>query len=644
MCGLAGIATARGVPPPDRGRLERAVRALRHRGPDGEAVHLADGIAFAHTRLSIIDVARGSQPMANEDGSVLVVYNGEIWNHELLRTQLESAGHRFRTRADTEVLVHGYEEWGEELLPRLNGMFAFALWDERAGRLLLARDRLGKKPLYLALTGEGLVFGSDARAVLLVGELRPEVERKLVPEFLFQRYVGAPRTLFRGVEKLPPGSLVTYDGVDLERRTYWRLEDGEPQPVEPDELRELLREAVHRRLMSDVPLGVLLSGGVDSSAVLGLMKEAGAGQVASFTIGFGDPLYDERPLARLTAGRYGTQHHERVVDATEFVDALPRLSWYRDEPIAEPAEVPLLLLAELASGHVKVVLSGDGGDEVFGGYPKYRAERLLRGGARPAALALRAAASLLARRPSYRYLGRASETMRIRDPLLRWASWFRSFSAPELAVLLAADLREATGPGRLVEPLRRLLEPHAGLDPGRKMLVGDLLTYLPDNMLARGDKVLMAASVEGRMPLIDYELVERMARVPAAARAGLRSPKAVLRKAVADLVPTEILQAPKRGFPVPVARFLVEDPARRLERLLLSERSLDRGIYDPDRLRALVHSQGAHAERELKVFTAASLELWLRTNVDRVLPEPPTDLEVLLDGDGLTPIRATSAT
>jgi len=640
MCGLAGIATARGVPPPPPERLERAVRALRHRGPDGESLYVGDGIAFAHTRLSIIDLERGSQPMTNEDGSIVVVYNGEIWNHDALRARLQSAGHRFKSRADTEVLVHGYEEWGEDLLPRLNGMFSFALWDGRAGRLLLARDRLGKKPLYVAETGEGVVFGSDARAVLLVGDLRPEVDRERVAEFLFQRYVGAPRTLLRNVEKLPPGSLLAYDGISLERRVYWRLEEGETQSTSPTELRELLREAVRRRLMSDVPLGLLLSGGVDSSAVLGLMREAGAESVATFTIGFEDPLYDERPLARLAVERYGTDHHERLVDGTEFAEALPRLAWYRDEPIAEPAEVPLLLLAELAGSHVKVVLSGDGGDEVFGGYPKYRAERLLRRGARSAGFVLSTAAVLLARRPSYRYLHRAAATMRITDPLLRWASWFRSFSPAELLALLAPNLRASAAPARLVEPLGQLLEPYSSLDPGRRMLVGDLLTYLPDNMLLRGDKVLMAASVEGRMPLVDYEIVERVARIPVEARAGLRSAKAVLRKAVADLVPGEILRHPKRGFPVPVARFLTEDRSHALERLVLSERCLARGIFDPDALRGLVR-EGSASERALQVFTLASLELWLRVNVDQVRLEPPSSLEELFDeGDWVEAVPA----
>jgi asparagine synthase (glutamine-hydrolysing) len=382
--------------------------------------------------------------------------------------------------------------------------------------------------------------------------------------------------------------------------------------------------------MSDVPLGVLLSGGVDSTAVAGLMHRAGARDFATFTIGFADPLYDERRLARLTAERLGTQHHELEVDPRRFADALPRLSWYRDEPIAEPSEVPLLLLAELAGRHVKVVLTGDGGDEIFGGYPKYRAERLLRRGGKPAALALKAAGTIAARRPSHRQLARAVETVGIDDPLLRWASWFRTFSPQELGRLLAPDLRPSAD--ALVEPLRALLAPYNGLDPTRKMLLGDFLTYLPDNMLLRGDKVLMAASLEGRMPLLDHRIIERVSNVPGSARAGLLSAKAVLRKAIEDVVPREILRQPKRGFPVPVARVLLDDPQRSLERLLLSQRTLDRGLYDADELRGLVAgSNGYGSDRELKLFTTAALELWLRTNVDGLRLGPPETLDELLE-------------
>jgi asparagine synthase (glutamine-hydrolysing) len=621
MCGLAGIAVRRGAAPPDRSRIALAIEALHHRGPDGSGTHITERVALAHTRLAILDVAGGAQPLANEDGTVLTVYNGEIWNFPELRRELEQLGHRFRTHCDTEALVHGYEEWGDRLPERLNGMFAFAIWDERRTRLLLARDRMGKKPLYVAETRDGLAFGSDLRSVVLVTGRPPVLDRDRVAEYLFQRYTGAPHTLVEGIEKLPPGHALTFDGARTERRAYWRP-PADAEPLEPHDLRELLRDSARRRLMSDVPLGVLLSGGVDSAVVLGLLREAGADGLASFTVGYGDPLYDERALARRVAQRHGTDHHELVVGREDFTSTLPRLAWFRDEPIAEPSEVPLFLLAEHAARHVKVVVSGDGGDELFGGYPKYRAERLLNLPTGLPALACRLGVAALRARPSHRRLGRAAETLRIRNQLVRWASWFRTFDPAELRTLLHPTLAQSASVAMLVEPLRTRLAPYEHLDPARRMLLGDVLTYLPDNMLLRSDKVLMGASLEGRMPLLDHRIVERAIATPAAKRSSLRVPKALLRRATADLVPDEVASAPKRGFTVPVARFLLHDDSQPLQRLVLSERSLDRGMFDPNVLRRVVGGNGG-PDHELKIFSLAALELWLRANVDDVKPHPP---------------------
>jgi asparagine synthase (glutamine-hydrolysing) len=623
MCGLVGIVTAFGAAPYDPDRVRNAAAALRHRGPDGTNFFWSSAAALGSTRLSIIDLVHGDQPLKNEDGSIVTVYNGEIWNYKELRRELEAAGHRFSTEADTEVLVHGYEEWGEELPRRLNGMFAFAIWDEQRESLLLARDRLGKKPLFVAELPNGVVFGSDIRSVLLAGGLGPKLDTDRVAEYLFQRYIVAPNTLVRGVAKLPPGHLLTYDRNALRRSSYWTIAPEAQQAIEPEELRELLLDATRRRLMSDVPLGVLLSGGVDSSAVLALMREAGATGISSFTIGFSDPLYDERGTARLVATRFGSEHFEVVVDPPSFIQALPRLAWYRDEPIAEPSEIPLLLLADLAGKHVKVVLTGDGGDEVFGGYPKYRVERLLRFGGPLAAAVLRTAGRAARSRPSHRRIGRAIDSLAIRDPLLRSASWFRSFSPTELQGLLHAGLSESASAERLTTPLAEHLRRYARVSPSSRLLLGDLLTYLPDNMLTRADKVLMGASVEGRMPLVDYRIVERAVNLPISDRAGLRSSKAILRRAVADLVPQEVLRQPKRGFPVPVTRFVLDDPDRSLQQMLLSERTLSRGLYRPEAIRALVKGDSPGPDHELKLFTLGALELWLRVNVDRVTLEAP---------------------
>jgi asparagine synthase (glutamine-hydrolysing) len=635
MCGIVGMVAATTAPQPERERVAAAVRALRHRGPDGSGVTVLDGAVLGHTRLGIIDLENGAQPMTNEDETVWTVFNGEIWNFPEIRALLSKKGHRFSTRCDTEVLVHGYEEWGDDLPTHLNGMFAFALWDTRRRRLLLARDRIGKKPLYVVRTRHGVAFGSDARSVLLAVGMQPQLDDRHVAEFLFQRYVGERRTLFRGVERLPPGHLFTFDGERVDERAYWSVPAAEnAEPIDPRELRELLRDSVRRRLQSDVPVGVFLSGGVDSAAVLGLVREAEAGPLATFTIGFDDPVFDERPLARLTAARFAADAHEVVVGRDDFVEALPRLAWYRDEPIAEPAEIPLLLLAEFAGRHVKVVLSGEGGDELFGGYPKVRAERILGLPTPLPAYALRVAMVVASQRPSHRQFLRAREALAIRDPLLRWASWFRAFSSEELTLILSPRLARQATPERLTQPLRELLEPYHALDSVRRLLTADALTYLADNMLLRGDRVLMAASVEGRMPLLDYRIVELAARAPLRQRAGLRRSKVVLRKAVADLIPPRIQKGPKRGFPVPVARFLLTGSRRLVDDLVLSDRALSRGLFEPDALRKLV-GEIRHNPRDsqLRLFTLVSLELWLRTNIDTLRLEPPELLDEVLQDE-----------
>ena len=635
MCGIVGVVAAAGLPPPSAGNVDQAVAALRHRGPDGSGVALEGAAVLGHTRLSIIDVEGGTQPLRNEDGTISTVFNGEIWNHLALRGELERAGHAFRTRCDTEVLVHGFEEWGEGVVERLHGMFAFAIWDSDRELLLLARDPLGKKPLYVHESDEGLVFGSDARSVLLAAGSSPSVDPEGLASFLFQRYAVSPRTLYDGIERVAPGQLLVYDRRSTSRRSYWRLEDLQVEErLAPASVRDLLRDAVRSRLMSDVPLGVLLSGGVDSAAVLGLTQEAGAGELDTFTIGFADALYDERPLARLSAARHGSRHHEVVVDAPAFASALPRLAWYRDEPIAEPSEIPLVLLAEFAKKHVKVTLGGDGGDELFGGYPKYRAERVLRAAGPLRRLAGLADVRFVRNRRTHRRLDRAVETVRTGDELVRWSSWFRSFSPAETRRLLHPAVAARTNPTAFVLPLAAALEPYAGLDPGRRMLLADFHTYLPDNMLLRTDKVLMAASLEGRVPLLDRSLVERVSRTPASDRFGWRTGKTLLRTAVHDLVPDEVLRGRKLGFPVPVAQLLAASEGRALERMLVSERALSRGLLRPDEVRAFVAARAERvAQWDLKFFTLVSLELWLRTNVDSVTLAPPTTLAEVLDDE-----------
>jgi asparagine synthase (glutamine-hydrolysing) len=511
-------------------------------------------------------------------------------------------------------------------------MFAFAIWDGRRRRLYAARDRLGKKPLYLRLTERGLAFGSDARSVFLVTGERPAIAAENVGEYLFQRYLVSPRTLFASVERLPPAHQLVYDGMSLEVNRYWQIEPFEdPEALEADDLRRLLRAATAKRLMSDVPIGVLLSGGVDSTAVLALARDAQADELATFTVGFDDPVYDERPRARRVAAHFGTDHHELLVSKDEFLRAWPRLAWYRDDPIAEASEIPLFLLSQFAGRHVRVALSGDGGDEVFGGYPKYRADALVRTGGRASALALRAGLRALSVRRTHRQLDRAVETLAIRDPLLRWVSWFRTMEPSTIDELLAAELVDSPVPERLATGLADLLSPCRNVDDGRRMLLGDLFTYLPDNMLLRSDKVLMAGSLEGRMPLLDLEIVRRATSAPAAARASVWRSKRVLREATQTVVPRELRGGPKRGFQVPVERFLIEEGRGLIEQLLLSERCLSRGIFRPDALRRAVVGSREAGLTSLTLFVLASFELWARANVDRVSTHPQPLDELVAD-------------
>ena len=634
MCGIVGFISARGFATPDSSGLRDAVLALAHRGPNESGTYESDGVLLGNTRLSIIDIDGGSQPMRNEDGSVVVVYNGEIWNYLALRHELGGHGHRFVTRSDTEVLVHGYEEWGDKLTDHLDGMFAFAIWDSSRERLHLGRDRFGKKPLYVRQTEQGLAFGSDARSLFLITGDRPEIAKEHVAEYIFQRYVVSPRTLFSRVERVPPAHRAEYDRAELHVSRYWHIEVAhEPDDPGPLELRELLRAATARRLMSDVPIGVLLSGGVDSTAVLALARESGAGSLATFTVGFEDPVYDERPRARAAAAHFGTDHHELLVGREHFLDAWTRLAWYRDEPIAEASEVPLLLLSEFAGRNVRVALSGDGGDEIFGGYPKYRADALLRAGGGGAALAFRAALRILAARPTHRQLGRAARTVSIRDPLVRWVSWFRTTEPDVLGELLVPELAGEELPERLSGRLGEMLAPFESVDAGRRMLLGDLFTYLPDNMLLRSDKVLMAGSLEGRMPLLDLDLVRAATGMSSASRAALLRSKRALRDATAGIVPSNLRGGPKKGFPVPIESFLVEDESGLAQKLVLSERCLSRGLLNPDSVRKAILGPGdGHRVSGSLLFVLASLELWARANVDRVSAQPQTTEDLLSDG------------
>lgn len=623
MCGICGI-WGEGAPADGDRRLGGMLDAIVHRGPDGEGRLVRPGVALGMRRLAIIDLAGGDQPIHNEDGTIGVVFNGEIYNYRELRSELERAGHRFATRSDTEVLVHGYEEWGDDLMSRLAGMFAFALLDEGAGRVLLARDRFGKKPLYYAQPGGGLVVGSEIKALLAAG-VSADLDDDALQAYLALRYVPAPATLFRAVRQLPAGHCMTVDSSGIEIRRWWRLRYAPKSEVTlaeaTDEVEGLIRRSVERRMISDVPLGCFLSGGLDSSTILSFMAESSDEPVRTFSIGF-DPGWssDELPAARETADAFGTRHHETRIGAAEFLGLLPDAVWHRDEPLAEPSEIPLLALSRMAREHVTVVLSGEGGDELFGGYPKYRADHLLsRIGAvgRPVAGAAR-----LRRLAAWHRLPRkvrmAVAAVATADPGERWPSWFGADRE--------AGLHDPSG--RPLGPLMATLD--QGLGPLDRMLALDVESYMVDNLLVRGDKMTMAASIEGRMPLLDHDLAEYVALLPEELKATPRRTKVVVREIAARRLPAHLLDRKKVGFAVPVAPWFRGGLGDAFERLTLGPGARRDPLVAPERTRRALdlHRSGRY-DLGKELWSLLTLDVWARIFLDG---EDPAGLDLGVHG------------
>ncbi len=624
MCGIAGYL---GAPPPDL--LPRMLKALAHRGPDDEGLHVADGVGLGMTRLAIIDLETGRQPMATADGACAIVFNGEIYNYRQLRAELEAAGRTFRTRSDTEVILQAYEAHGEDCLERLRGMFAFALWDARRRRLLLARDRLGKKPLYY-WRGDGLfLFASEIKALLCHRPVPRALDWQALHHYLAFGYTPGARSIFAGIGKLPPAHLAwAGDGPPAPRR-YWALPDAAAAAAAPvsasaasGRVRAALREAVRLRLESDVPLGVFLSGGLDSSAIVACMREASSARIATFAVGFARaPSFDERRWARLVAERFETDHHEEVVDPP-VADLLPVLVRHFDEPFADSSAVPTYAVAQATARHVKVALSGLGGDEAFAGYPRHLGLRLSEVYARlPRALRAipAAAARLVPESESSRDWGgwlRRFVAGADRPPAERYVAWTRFFDERGLARLVTAPVRRAWS-----EPVdaaqRAAFAGHAHGDLVDGALRTDLLTYLPDDLLVMADRMAMAHGLELRAPFCDHRLLEEAAGIPPAVKlAGLR-PKALLRAAFADVLPPEVLARRKQGFMIPLARWLRTDLRPLVDDLLAPDIVGARGLLVPAEVAALrrEHATGRrnHADR---LWALMMLELWAREYLD----------------------------
>ena len=627
MCGIVGGIHFRGAGP-DRALLERMTTVMRHRGPDDEGFFLDRGVGLGFRRLSIIDLAGGHQPMTTASGRHTLIFNGEIYNYQELRTLLEREhGVRFQTTSDTEMILYAYQEWGKAAVERFNGMFGLAIWDAAEETLFLARDRFGKKPLYFVETSRGLWFASEIKVLAEHPEVSLEVERKRIPAFLAYRYVPGAETLFRGVRCLEPASRLTVSarGGPIQPERYWDYSFSPPERVGDGadavaNLRRLLDDAVRLRMIADVPVGAFLSGGIDSSLIVALMSALHPQPVKTFSIGF-DAGVSEDHYARLVAQRFKTDHHEIQVSSEDLIVNIPAVLHARETPITEASDVAIFLLSRLARSKVTVVLSGEGSDEVLAGYPKYAFERAFGAGLDwiPSRALAKAAQSLpFGLRRLQLALQSASET----DPLERHARWFGGFGASERSRLLTPEFRGQNGTHAWSEALLR-----GKRFPGRveEMLYLDSWHWLAANLLLRGDRMTMAHSLELRCPFLDYRIAEyAAASIPLGAKIRGLTGKQVLRDLAAPLLPPEILARRKWGFRVPTDEWFRGPLQRVLRETLLSPRARGRGYFEEAPLRAMIdaHTEG-RTNFDKQLWILFQLELWHLMFVDRVLQ--PTD-------------------
>jgi asparagine synthase (glutamine-hydrolysing) len=625
MCGITGIFDTRGKREIDRAALHRMNESQHRRGPDEGSVHVEPGLGFGHRRLSIIDVATGQQPLFNEDGSVCVVFNGEIYNFQELVPQLEALGHVFHTRSDTEVIVHAWEAWGEESVKRFRGMFAFALWDRNQQTLFLARDRLGVKPMFYALLPDGnLLFGSELKSLLANGGLKRDIDPLAIEEYFALGYVAEPRTIFRGAKKLGPAhTLVIRRGQPLpEPKEYWdvrfTLDNRISLPDACAELEARLRESIKLRMISEVPLGAFLSGGVDSSAVVAMMAGVSADPVNTCSIAFADPKFDESAFAQQVADRYHTRHFVDRVESDDF-DLIDTLAKLYDEPYADSSAIPTYRVCELARKHVTVALSGDGGDESFGGYRRYRLH-LMEG-------RMRSLLPLSVRRPVFGLLGRLYPKLDWAPRVLRGKTTFEGMArtpveayfhsvsilrAPMRQQLFSANLRRELGGYDAFDVFDRHAK-RAGTDDALSLVQYlDLKTYLVGDINTKVDRASMAHSLEVREPLMDHPLVEWLATLPVDMKLRGNEGKVLLKQAMEPHLPPEIMYRPKMGFSVPLARWFRGPLKARVRDSILGPRLLGTGWFNEPYLRHLVDAhQSGRSDYSAPLWTLLMFDAFL---------------------------------
>ena len=628
MCGICGMvlprATGAEISP---SLIERMRDTMVHRGPDGAGLHVGPGVGLGHRRLSIIDVAHGAQPMHGGEGHLHIVYNGEVFNHPVLSAELQQQGVRYATHCDTETVLHMYEREGRLAVNKLRGMFAIAIWDDRTHTLFLARDRFGVKPVYYHLAGDGtLVFGSEIKAVLASGLVRPALNEAMLPDYLANHAPSGNETMFAGILRLPPGHTLTWQDGQVSIERYWELHYAKPAQVRSEadlvaEFRERFREAVRVRLMSDVPLGMFLSGGIDSAAITAMMSTMVSDPIKTFSVAFAEREANELYYARLVSNRYKTDHHEVVVSPRAFLDAIPKLVWHEDEPMAHPSSVALHFVSKLAAERVKVVLTGEGSDEMLAGYGRYaKTTWNLAWGDRLAALgplrgALRGALGALTGGTTFG--AKLARTFLMRQSGLD-ALYFDNFAVFDRArqqSMLAPALRDrlkGIDPYAAAHAALRETDATTLVD---QLLAADVRTYLHE-LLMKQDQMSMSASIESRVPFLDHPMAEWVAALPVEMKLRGDTTKHILREAVRDMLPPEILSRGKMGFPVPFGSWMRGPHANVVQEFVLGDRARTRGLFAMEPVEAMVaaHARGAdHGER---LWALVNFEIWQRIFLD----------------------------
>jgi asparagine synthase (glutamine-hydrolysing) len=644
MCGIAGILELGEDAHVDSAVLRRMCHVMAHRGPDDDGFFMQGRIGLGMRRLSIVDLATGQQPISNEDGSLWIIFNGEIYNHRMLREQLISRGHSYRTHSDTETIVHLYEEYGRDCVQHLRGMFAFAIWDVKRKSLFIARDRLGIKPLYYCHTSQSFIFGSEIKVLLADSRMRSEFNRGTLPEFLAFGYLSGDETFYNGVRKLMPGHLLEIDERgDLRLEQYWDLplareSKHRDEHYYVESYRDLLEGAVNSHLMSDVPLGVFLSGGLDSSAVAALMTKIRREPIETFSVGYSEQTSSELPYARTVAQHLNSVHHEVFVSRADFFSALPKLIWHEDEPIAWPSSVSLFFVAQLARQRVKVVLTGEGSDETLAGYSRYAFtlknlafdriyRRLVPSGIRRHLRDSIATSSWISatvrRKVSHTPLGLDGES---------WASFyfdnfFSAFNEKDQGDLLTDDFHDEIVGHSAYRNVLAYWEKSSG-DLLQRLLYTDIKTYLIE-LLMKQDNMSMAASVESRVPFLDHALVEWATCVPASIQIRGTSGKWILKQAMEGLLPQSIIHRPKLGFPTPWSGWLVGTQLDAIEQLLLEPRSMSRGFFKRAAIERLFREHRAqHHDHYDRIWRLLNLELWHRVCLEGASHEGPEKYSV----------------